>query len=199
MGLRAILFDLGGVILRTEHQAPREHLAERLRTTYDDLAKVVFESESSRMASVGAITTQQHWAAVGAKLGVPPEEVDAVYAEFFAGDILDRELIDFIRSLRQDTKTGLISNAWPDMRDYIEKNRFSDAFDDMVISSEVGLLKPDPRIFELALKRLGVSAAEAALVDDTVANVEAAKAMGMYGIRFTDTAETQQQVAALMD
>jgi len=48
MTIRAAFFDIGGVILRTEYQAPRERLAERLNTTYEDLSKIVFESDSSR-------------------------------------------------------------------------------------------------------------------------------------------------------
>ena len=45
MSIRAVFFDLGGVILRTEYQAPRQHLAEKLGMEYDDLVKVVFDSE----------------------------------------------------------------------------------------------------------------------------------------------------------
>ena len=55
MTVRAIFFDLGGVIVRTDFQAPREHLAERLNTTYEDLNRIVFDTESSRQASIGAI------------------------------------------------------------------------------------------------------------------------------------------------
>lgn len=198
MRVQAVVFDLGGVILRTEHQAPREHLAERLRTTYDDLAKLVFESESSRMASVGLLTTEQHWAAVGAKLGLSPEDIGSIYAEFFAGDILDRELIEFIRLLRSQRKTGLLSNAWPDMRSYISDNHFSDAFDDIVISAEVGLMKPDPKIFEIALQRLAVEARDTIFVDDMRVNVEAAAAAGMQGIEFVDTDQTRRQIEALI-
>ncbi len=71
MKVRAVFFDLGGVILRTEYQAPREHLAERLNTTYEDLDHIVFASETSRLASVGTLTTAQHWASVIARLGRP--------------------------------------------------------------------------------------------------------------------------------
>ena len=47
MSLRAIYFDLGGVIVRTEFQAPRQHLAERVGMEYEDIVKVVFGGESS--------------------------------------------------------------------------------------------------------------------------------------------------------
>ena len=46
MTLRAVFFDIGGVIVRTEYQAPRERLAERLNMTYEDISKIVFKSET---------------------------------------------------------------------------------------------------------------------------------------------------------
>ena len=198
MPVHAICFDLGGVILRTEYQAPREHLAERLNMTYEDLAKIVFESESSRQASIGAITTDQHWATVVARLGRPAAETNSIRDEFFAGDILDEELIRFVRGLRPGCRTALISNGWPDLRDYISRSHIDDAFDTLVISAEVGFMKPDPRIYELALERLEAAPDDAALVDDTPVNVEAAKALGMRGIVFQNPAQAEREVRALL-
>src|SRR5512136_40283 len=100
MAVRAVLFDFGGVIVRTEYQAPREHLAERLNMTYEDLSKIVFESETSRLASIGQMTTEAHWATVARRLSRPASEAGGLREEFFAGDVLDRELVDYIRSLR---------------------------------------------------------------------------------------------------
>ena len=71
MSLRAVLFDLGGVIVRTEYQAPRQHLAERLGMEYDDLVKIVFDSDSGYQASIGAITVEEHWAWVMKRLKRP--------------------------------------------------------------------------------------------------------------------------------
>ena len=53
MAIRAVFFDFGGVIMRTEFHAPRQHLAERFGLDYDDIDKLVFGSESARRASVG--------------------------------------------------------------------------------------------------------------------------------------------------
>jgi epoxide hydrolase-like predicted phosphatase len=198
MTIRAVLFDLGGVILRTEHQAPREHLAERLNMTYEDLDKAVFASETSRLASVGKLSTEEHWAALMKRLGLPPSESEQVYLEFFAGDVLDQQLLDFIRSLRPGCKTGLISNGWPDLRDYIRRSGFLDAFDALIISAEVGLMKPDPRIYELALGRLAVPASNSVLVDDTPVNVEAANELGMHGILFETTAQVRHDLESLL-
>jgi epoxide hydrolase-like predicted phosphatase len=198
MSLRAVFFDLGGVIVRTEHQAPRERLAERLNMTYEDLSRLVFESETSRQASVGAISTDEHWAAITRRLRRPAEETKAIREEFFAGDVVDRKLIEFIRALRPGLKTGVISNAWPDLRDFIVENKFADAFDQLVISSEVGVMKPDPKIYHFALEKLGVTTAESAFLDDTAANVEAARALGMHAILFREPGQATQELERLL-
>ena len=198
MTIRDVFFDLGGVIVRTEYQAPREHLAERLNITYEDLNRIVFESDSSRQASIGALTTEAHWQAVSRRLGLPGSEANAIRQEFFAGDVIDLELINFIRSLRPLRKTGVISNAWPDMRQYVTAQRFDDAFDELVISAEVGIMKPEPRIYELALEKLGVTASEAVFVDDTPPNVEGARSLGMHTVLFKDPARAIRDLKELL-
>jgi putative hydrolase of the HAD superfamily len=81
------------------------------------------------------------------------------------------------------------------MRDYMIAKRFDDAFDFIVISAEVGLLKPDPRIYELALRGAGATPAAALLVDDLPANVEGAMAAGMVAILFEDTDQVLRELA----
>jgi len=196
--IEAVFFDLGGVLLRTEYQAPREHLAERLGLSYDDLVRMIFESESARKASLGEITVQQHWEAVAARLRRPASEIPSIRGEFFGGDVLDRELLEFIRGLRQTRRTGLISNGWPDLREYIVRNGFADAFDAIVISAEVGLLKPDARIYQLALQSLRALPQATALVDDMPANVDAARSLGMEGIVFREAGQARQELQRLL-
>jgi len=199
MTLRAIFFDLGGVIMRTEYQAPREQLAERLNMTYEDISKIVFESETSRQASLGEISVEEHWRAITRKLRLPAARAESVRTEFFAGDVIDRDLLTFIRSLRPRIKIGAISNAWGDMRNYIIKNQFDDVFDELILSAEVGMMKPQPEIYQLALKQAQVQAQEAAFVDDTPRNVEAANALGLHGILFRDSAQVRENLKALLD
>jgi epoxide hydrolase-like predicted phosphatase len=198
MILQAVFFDLGGVLLRTEYQAPREHLAERLNLSYEELCKTVFESESARRASLGEITTDQHWASVAKTLAISSSEIQGVRNDFFGGDVLDRDLLGFIRGLRAEVKTGLISNGWPDVREYIARNKFDDVFDDLVISAEVGVLKPAAAIYRLGLERVHAKAESAAFVDDMATNVEAARALGMHGILFNSTPQVVQELTELM-
>jgi putative hydrolase of the HAD superfamily len=93
MPFQAVFFDLGGVIVRTEYQAPRQHLAERLGMEYEDLVRAVFDSESARRATVGEISEDDHWKALARRFHRPATEIDALRSEFFGGDILDHELM----------------------------------------------------------------------------------------------------------
>jgi len=198
MSIRAVFFDLGGVIVRTEYQAPRQHLAERLGMEYEDLVKLVFDSPTAQKATVGEVTSAEHWDTVVKRLKRPASEMESIRDEFFAGDIIDLGLLDFLRSLRGKYKTGLISNAWSDLRDYIIREKFDDAFDHMTISAEVGAAKPEAKIYQFALEQLKVQAKEAVFVDDFFENIEGCEKVGIKGIHFKDPESAIKQVKALL-
>ncbi len=198
MSIRAVFFDLGGVIVRTEYQAPRQHLADELGMEYEDLEKLVFAGPSSIKASRGEISTEEHWAEVTKRLRRPASEAQSIRDAFFGGDVVDRELVDFMRSLRPRYYVGLISNAWPDMREYIIKQKFDDAFDHMVISAEVGVMKPEARIYQIALEQAGVSPNEAIFVDDFIENIEGCEALGMRGIHFRDPGQALGELKQIL-
>jgi glucose-1-phosphatase len=198
MTIKAIFFDLGGVIVRTEFQAPRQQLAEKLGMEYDDLDKIVFDSDSGLKAAMGEITPDEHWASVVQRLKRPASELSAIRDEFYAGDIVDRTLVEYIRSLRGKYKTGLISNAWSDLRDFVVREKFDDAFDKMIISSEVGAMKPEPKIFQIALEQFEVRPKEAIFVDDFYINIEGCEKVGMKGVHFKDVESTLKQLRKLL-
>jgi epoxide hydrolase-like predicted phosphatase len=198
MTIRAVFFDLGGVVLRTEFQAPRQQLAERLGLEYDDLDRIVFDSQTGIQASTGAITSRQHWEAIMKRLKRPLEELETIRDEFFAGDIIDRDILNFLRSLHGTHTTGLISNNWSDLRDYLMREKMIDAFDHIIISAEVGVAKPESGIFRIALEQAGVRPEEAVFVDDFYVNIEGCEKVGMKGIHFKDAESAMQQLKQLL-
>ena len=119
------------------------------------------------------------------KLGLNEEEFPTVPLEFWGGDELDHGLVDYLRSKRSLYKTALLSNAWDDLRGVLEDGyQITDAFEVIVISAEVGVKKPDPRIYQILLEKLQVNPEEAVFVDDFIENVEAARQLGMYAVHF---------------
>jgi putative hydrolase of the HAD superfamily len=206
MTIHAVFFDFGGVIMRTEFQAPRQHLAERFNMDYDDIDKMVFGSESARRASLGEITEDAHWAEVLKRLKRPAAETKSFIDEFFGGDVIDRTLVESIRSLRGKVHTGLISNAWSGLREFLAREKIIDIFDTVIISAEVGVVKPSARIYEVALEQAKVypeanrriRADEAVFVDDVNANIEGCEKVGMKGILFKDPQEVLTQLNRLL-
>ncbi len=188
MPLPAILFDFGGVLLRMEDPTPRTNLAIKYGLSRPALEAVVFLSESSVEASMGKIDTDSHWKAVAKVLDAPWSAIPEIKREFFSGDKLNFELFEFIRQSKSTCKIALLSNAWDDLRQRLDEDfHLTDLFDQVFISSEIGIMKPDPQIYCLACNRLGVDLVEAAFVDDTQENIEAASMLGMTGIRFHNT------------
>jgi putative hydrolase of the HAD superfamily len=189
MTIKAIIFDYGGVLIHMVNETPRQQLADRLGVPLLDLYKAVFNSEAAVQGVVGQATTEQLWQSVADAVGVPYDQISGLYWQFWAADGLNLDVIEHIRSLRRRKKAhykiGLLSNANDDLRAMLtERWRIADLFDDMVISAEVGIAKPDPHVYQIALERLGVQPAEAVFVDDVAQNVEGAQAVGMYAVQF---------------
>lgn len=201
MPIRAVFFDFGGVIQRTEFQAPRQQLAQRFNMDYDDIDKLVFgggPNSTAARASIGEIDVREHWKAIAKRLKIKESQIAEFESEFFAGDVLDMSIISYLRSLRPRFKTGLISNAWSDMRDYLVRKKIDDTFDTLTISAEVGIAKPEAKIYHLALELAQVKANEAVFVDDMPANIEACQQVGMKGILFKDPQEAMDQLKRLL-
>jgi putative hydrolase of the HAD superfamily len=187
MPIRAVIFDYGGVVVQMKDETPRQQLVKRCGTDLDTLYAVVFESESARRGSRGEISFAEHWNYVCGQLGVPAAEQAAALEAFLAADGVDRELIAWIRELRQQYKIGLLSNAWDNLRGLlVERWQVADKFDELVISAEVGLVKPDRLIYELAVQRLAVQPEEAVFFDDILENVQGARAAGLQAYQYTD-------------
>jgi epoxide hydrolase-like predicted phosphatase len=200
MAIRAIIFDLGGVLLRTADFSPRDRLAMRLGMTRHELENLIFGGESGEKAQRGEISVRQHWEILREKLNCSPQDFQALVDEFFAQDELDQALIVYIRKLHRSYKTALLSNAWGDMRQVVaERWHFEDAFDIMIISAEVGMVKPDPRIFQLVLDELGVQPSQAVFVDDVLRNVEGAWAVGMHAIQFQTTQQVKDDLEGMLN
>ena len=198
--IKAVIFDLGGVILRTMDQRPRQDLAARLGVKLFDLYNLVFDSETARLATVGKLSTREHWQEIGSRFNLNETDLEVFIQQFWGGDRLDHTLIETIRSLRSSYKTALLSNAWDNLHALVHDTwQIADAFDELVISAEVGLAKPDHRIFHLALARLGVAPQQAVFVDDFNENVTAARWLGMRAIHFSSSTQALMELGSYLN
>jgi len=121
---------------------------------------------------------------------------EGLLERLFAGMAPEPRMLDLVRELRsRGVRTVLLSNSWGN--DYPAD--LDDLFDVTVISAQVGLRKPDPRVYRLTLERAGVSdPGTAAFVDDNAANVAAAESLGIHAIRHEDPALTRQALLGLL-
>jgi epoxide hydrolase-like predicted phosphatase len=155
--------------------------------------------EAGKRAQRGEVSYEAHWEILGKELRLSPGNIEEFQRAFWAGDKLDHELINYIRSLRGRYKTGLLSNAFSDLRHMVEAVwKIGDAFDVLVISAEVGVVKPDPQIYQIALEKLGVDAQEAVFIDDFDRNVAAARELNLHGIHFRNPVQVRADLNDLL-
>jgi epoxide hydrolase-like predicted phosphatase len=134
--------------------------------------------------------------AFAASLGVAPE---GLLRRMFGGMRADAEMIDGIRALRREgVRMGLLSNSVGDASVY-DRALMDELFDGVVISSEVGLRKPDPAIYALAAERVGLPAEACVYVDDLPGNLKPARAIGMATVLHRgDAPATLAEVRAVL-
>jgi FMN phosphatase YigB (HAD superfamily) len=180
-----VIFDVGGVLVRTTDPAPRRALEQRLGLEAGQAEYLVFHSPMGRKAQMGALPSGELWGWVKVQLGLDHAGLLDFQREFFAGDTLDDTLLEYIRSLRPRFQTAIISNAMDNLLETVTTHYpMADAFDVIVWSAAMKTMKPDAAIFAETLARLGRAPEEAVFVDDFPANVTGARAAGLHAVQY---------------
>ncbi|GGM86915.1 hypothetical protein GCM10010106_37660 [Thermopolyspora flexuosa] len=121
---------------------------------------------------------------------------DGMISRMFAAFRPVEPMYDMLRAVRAaGLRTCLVSNSWG--TDY-PREGWDELFDGVVISGEVGMRKPEPRIFRHALGVIGLEAHECVFIDDIKANVEAAKGLGIAGIHHVDPGTTLAELERML-
>jgi putative hydrolase of the HAD superfamily len=200
--IRAVIFDFGGVLVRTENFAGREKWEKILGLKKSELSREVFDSDAAVQASIGRVPEQAIWDRIGRVYQLTPDQLNELQSDFWSGDRLDEELVNFLRTLRAGQahyKTAILSNAWSGARlSFHEKYALETAVDLIVISAEEGIAKPDARIYTLIAERLGILPEEAVFVDDFPQNVKAAERLGFHAILYRTTRQTLDEITLLL-
>lgn len=194
MHIRALYFDIGGIFFCEKDISPVREWEKRLGLTAGQLQNIVFHSPFASKAWVGQATVDDVWNNAATHFTISPEELEKLKDEFWAGWAWDTELIAYVHSLKSKYKLGVISDAWPGVREGIKEYINGDTFDLRVFSSEEGLIKPHPELYQRALSRLKVRPQEAIFFDDRLKNVEGAQAIGMTGAHITDPVQQVRDI-----
>ena len=197
MSLKAVIFDFGGVLVRTRSQHLRQTWEQRLGLRPGEASELVFGGESGRAAQHGWISDAEHWSFIQRRLGLDDATLAQFRRDFFAEDGIDTDLLAYIDRLRSGYQVGLLSNASTSARRFFTESGIAAHFDAITISGEEGVMKPDARIYRIALGCLDVKPNEAVFVDDFNENVIAARALGMAGVHFADPQQARRELMIL--
>ncbi len=186
MGTKAVVFDWGGVLMRTEDYGPRRLWDNRLGLPAGRVEEVVHGIPAWEQVQMGELEITPYWRAVAHELNLTADLLQDLRNDFYQGDRLDESLIGLIPSLkRRGVRIGLLSNNSLLLLGEMKSLGVEALFDATVISAQIGVMKPHPRAYYTILERLGITPQDALMIDDAPANVKGAQAVGMAAIHFS--------------
>ena len=198
MPIDTVIFDFGGVILSYLDpawlSANMPYGAQIQEAIYEYLnSEIIWE------VMRGKLKEMDFWANKAREKGIPAEAIARYLQVQTAREQLDEKVLAHMRRLKEGYKVGILSNAGDTTRELFEQEyRFHELVDDIVISAEEGLVKPEPEIYILAAQRLATRPERCVFVDDIPENIQAAEGLGMRGVLFTETESSLARLDALL-
>lgn len=196
--IKAIIWDNAGVLWTTSNKYP---WAEMLGVSPEAIYKVMTGHEHD-LWDMDEITTDEFYDFLITELGLPKEKKKELYVAFNNSKnvVINRELLTYINNLKGRFILAILTN-FP--RDWFESGcrnypEIIEPFDHIITSFEEKLLKPDPKIYQLTLKRIGCKAEEAVFIDDSEKNVIGAQQVGIYGIHFKNSEQAIKELEIVL-
>ncbi|HEX7484385.1 MAG TPA: HAD family phosphatase [Candidatus Saccharimonadales bacterium] len=185
--IRGIIFDCFGVLYQGSIAHLYELTPEAKRSQLADL---------SLSSDYGYISADEFLQQVVELTGKTAAELKEIMQ---ADHVRNQAMVEYVRTFKGRYKVGLLSNVGRGVMERLFTSaELDELFDEVVLSSEVGMIKPDPAIYQLAADRLGVETTECVMVDDLVANIDGAESTGMHGVVFTTTSKCMQDMTSLL-
>jgi putative hydrolase of the HAD superfamily len=203
--IRAVVFDIGGVLERVDdHSWPTtwaRDWAGRVGMTLDELdAALAARPPIGDLLTGGASEADFRELYAGA-LGLDDQQADLMMAQMwdaYCGQ-LDDELFAWFAAQRGDYLLGILSNSSDGARrEESRRHGIPDAADVVVYSHEVGLAKPDPAVYALTARLLGVAPEEIVFLDDSAPAVAGARDAGWHAVLHTDTRTSISEIERLL-
>ncbi|WP_025673289.1 HAD family hydrolase [Salinivibrio socompensis] len=197
-GYQNIIFDIGNVIVRW---SPEEIIRLTLGEAVDAhaYANQVFQSETWQALNRGTLIEAQAKQRFADDTALSPAQLEALFYYIKQTQICLYGSVDLLQSAKQAGYGvyALTDNVREIVAFLKQRYAFWSLFDGAIVSAEVGHLKPEPAIYQRLLDDYHLDPASCVFLDDRVANVEGAKAMGMAGIPFTDAQQGRAELAKL--
>jgi epoxide hydrolase-like predicted phosphatase len=176
---KAVIFDVGGVLTHWGTEMSDDLKAE---FGWDDNTYRKFHENYLIPLGKGEITETELWQQATEKLGIRPVELEEnligrAFSESFQSY---KDVLDFVEELRAEgQKLAVLSNTNDVHADITKQKKVFEPFDEVFLSQELGMRKPDPAIYEHVLGKLAIKPEEAIFVDDSSENVSAAASLGI--------------------
>ncbi len=194
-----VVFDLGKVLLNFE---PQEYLATLFNDEHlvGQLYKVVFGSPEWFMLDRGVITQEQAVERLSNQCPDLANEIQLVFAEWFSILTPIHSTVEVLRQLKRDGyKLYVISNFHEAAFSYVyRKYDWFSLFDGLVISYQIKALKPEPSIYRALLEKYDLVPEQSVFVDDSLANIEGARQLGMAGVHYQTAEEFRQELELIL-
>ncbi len=180
--IRAVIFDLGGVIVKFTNDQYYHRLAEISGKKHEFVKRAV-ESKELPLLESGKISITEFNAAVAKKLDIKTGRMD--WFSFYKKTVkLDMAMLKLVDSLHKRHVTAFLTNIDESRYLYTAKILDMDLFDYKFQSCYLGMRKPDPRIYVHVLKKMHIKPEEAVYIDDRLENVRGAKRVGINAVHF---------------
>jgi epoxide hydrolase-like predicted phosphatase len=199
MPIRAVVFDIGGVLEYTEPMTFDAQWEEDLGLEAGGLLNRMIETW--RGGSIGTVSLEEVHQKMMETFDMSEKQVHAYMEEMWAAYLgkLNQELYDYFKGLRPKFQTAILSNSFVGAREREEAAyKFSEVCDFIIYSHEVGLQKPNPAIYALTCERLGLPPQEIIFLDDRESLIEAAKAVGMQAVLFQNNAQAIAEIERII-
>lgn len=197
--IKTIIFDLGGVIVGSFGKELVEYASGKLGIEQEELRTLMNKHEPD--LQTGKITHVEFWKKVLKDKNLP-ESSEEILASLWLDPYkehahINQEMINLADKLRSKYIVGVISNAQEPHNSYNQKRGLFEHFSPLVLSSEVGLRKPEKEIFELYLEKTKCKPQEAVFIDDEEKLLINARQLGIHIIHFQNTEQLKQELSFL--
>jgi FMN phosphatase YigB (HAD superfamily) len=199
-GVRAIIFDIGRVLVGLDLSRAHKSLANGLTLSSEELWTAIEKDPQWGDWQEGRVTSRDWHLRLCKRFGIKPSFEDFVNAWNSVLDPKPLQPDSFFVALSKNYRLGLLSNTDPIHVDFLERTySFYNYFPRQVrtYSCSAHARKPDPLIFREALKACKVSAEQTVYVDDIAAFAQAARSLGVHGIHYISPEQLRTELHAL--
>ena len=197
--IKNTVFDLGAVLFHWNPEAIAQEFAEDV-TQRQLLLDQVFHHQDWKRLELGEITERQAIQSFANNTGLPLARMEALIDSIKAYLTPKEDTVALLLELQQQGhRLFCLSNICTEIYQHVAtRHTFFDAFEDVIVSAEVKLAKPDPKIFQYMLKRFNILPEETLFIDDMPANVASASSLGIQAIQFTEIADCRRAIARII-